>query len=210
MDPSKIKILYKRRNTAINRLIASDYKIPKDNLSFEDFKILYNQNLHHLYYPDIKIRDENDDVKTGLLVYFQPNIKFDKKNFLSQLSAVKEVFDDPGQIFFALETTNSINKPKANIFVQTELEKHSNVQIWTDLYSFDISKNNLMPKFFKLSPEEKSEYLSISGKKDKHFPKLYDTDPLCLHCGAKIGEMIKIIRKNGDISYKIVIKEGTG
>lgn len=207
-DSEKLNFLFKTRKTAIQRLIDNGYDIPKSEVSPDDFKKLFYKGLHHLYFPDIIINSE-DEKEKGLLVYFEPNIKFDKKTFLSRLAYVTQQYNNPAKIFFATETINLTNKPKANMFVKNELEKHPHVTIWKDLYPFSITKNILFPTCKKLSKLEMNTFLDYSRIKKENLKKVEKEDPLSIQYGLEIGDVIKIIRKNGDIDYRLVVMKGT-
>lgn len=70
--------------------------------------------------------------------------------------------------------------------------------------SFNITKHDLVPKHEKLSSDESNEFKSKYGENQ---PVLYNTDPVSRFYGFSVGDVIKITRKNGYVSYRIVREE---
>ena len=66
---------------------------------------------------------------------------------------------------------------------------------------YNITKHHLVPKHTKLSPEERSSFVSTYGD---NIPIIKQTDPISRYWGFKIGDIVKIDRNCGTISYRIV------
>lgn len=75
---------------------------------------------------------------------------------------------------------------------------------------FDITKHELVPKHIVLNQEEKEKLLKKYGITLKELPRIFLSDPVVKNLGAKVGDVIKIIRKSEtageSIYYRVVIK----
>ena len=65
---------------------------------------------------------------------------------------------------------------------------------------FNITKHVLVPKHVKISDNEKIEFMKRFGEK---IPIINVTDPISKIYNYKSGDIIKIIRPNNEISYRI-------
>jgi DNA-directed RNA polymerase subunit H (RpoH/RPB5) len=70
-----------------------------------------------------------------------------------------------------------------------------------DELQYNLTKNRLVPQHIKLSPEETKNFKQKHGIK---FPVLLKKDPVARFYNFKKGFVIKIIKANGFISYRIV------
>ena len=66
---------------------------------------------------------------------------------------------------------------------------------------FNITKHRLVPKHTELSVEESKKFIKQYGKK---FPVILKSDPISKYYNFKKGSIIKIVRKNNYIMYRIV------
>lgn len=74
-----------------------------------------------------------------------------------------------------------------------------------------IFEHDLVPKHILLSDQEKEEVMKKYGiKKLNQFPKIIKSDPAVVPLKAKVGDIIKIIRKSEKaietIYYRVVIE----
>ena len=67
--------------------------------------------------------------------------------------------------------------------------------------SFDIQQHKYYFPHIKLNKEERKEVVSKFGLK---IPTILETDPVIRFLGYKKGDIVKVIRKNNYISYRIV------
>jgi len=75
----------------------------------------------------------------------------------------------------------------------------------------DLFKHELIPKHIILSEKEKKDVIKRYGiKRLNQFPKISKSDPVVQMIDAKVGNLIKIIRKNDNgkesIYYRVVIE----
>ena len=75
----------------------------------------------------------------------------------------------------------------------------------------NLFSHELVPKHIILSDKEKEDVAKKYGiKKMNQFPKILKSDPVVRMIDAKVGDLIKIIRKNdagkGSVYYRIVIE----
>jgi len=75
---------------------------------------------------------------------------------------------------------------------------------------FDIREHNLVPKHIVLNEQEKEELLKKYGINIRQLPRILVTDPVVKLLNAKVGDVIKIIRKSetaGEtVYYRVVVK----
>ena len=75
----------------------------------------------------------------------------------------------------------------------------------------NILNHELVPKHVFLSEDEKNNVIKKYGiKKMKQFPKILKSDPAVHILDAKVGDLIKIIRKSQKVKesvyYRVVIE----
>ena len=76
---------------------------------------------------------------------------------------------------------------------------------------FDVTKHILVPKHELLTETEKEELLKRYGITIRQLPRILSSDPAIQHLNAKVGDVIKIIRKSptaGEVVYYRVVKKG--
>ena len=74
----------------------------------------------------------------------------------------------------------------------------------------EIEKHELVPKHILLNVKEKEEVLKKYGITLKDLPRILSSDPMAKALNAKVGDIIKIIRKSptAEVSeyYRVVVK----
>ncbi|MCS7123706.1 MAG: DNA-directed RNA polymerase subunit RpoH/Rpb5 C-terminal domain-containing protein [Candidatus Aenigmarchaeota archaeon] len=76
----------------------------------------------------------------------------------------------------------------------------------------DVKKHFLVPECEIISEKEKEELFKKYGKSLKRYPKIFSTDPLVRAIGAKVGDIIKIYRKEPHLKktktiyYRVVVE----
>ena len=214
-ENSEVGLLFKVRGTVLTTLKDRGYEVPLGitKMSLDDFRLLYGQNRHHLYFPDMTPVNIKDEYKkgAGVLIYFESSDKFDKKIFLARMAHLNKEYPDLDKLFFVLKTYGDVKGRKLNNFVRTELSKHPNVEVLENIYPFDFMKNDLVPECYLLTEEEKNAVLDFKDTPIYKFPKYEVSDPVAVRFGAKVGDMIYIKRNGGsELSYRVVIKTGSG
>ncbi|HIP58533.1 MAG TPA: DNA-directed RNA polymerase subunit H [Archaeoglobus profundus] len=67
----------------------------------------------------------------------------------------------------------------------------------------------LVPKHEVLSKEEAEEVLKLLGVKPEQLPKIRADDPIAKEIGAKVGDIVRIIRESPtagvSIAYRLVV-----
>lgn len=212
-ENNDIRLLFKVRESVLTTLKDRGYDIPlgATKLSFDDFKVLLEQERHHLYFPDLEPIGLKEEFYKGggILVYFEPVDRLDLKIFKTRLAQLNKEYPDLDKLFFVIKTYG--NSKKLSNFVKTELLKHPNVEILENIYPFDIMKNSVLPECFLLSEEEKNAVIEILDTSLNNFPKFELSDPVAVRFGAKVGDMFYIKRNGGlELSYRVVVKTGSG
>lgn len=74
---------------------------------------------------------------------------------------------------------------------------------------FAVNDHEMVPEHVLLTPEECAEVLKKFGIVAPQLPKIHVNDPAAKEIGAKVGDVIKIIRKSAtamhSIFYRLVI-----
>ena len=74
---------------------------------------------------------------------------------------------------------------------------------------FSIQDHQLVPLHVLLSPDEILEVMKIYGVEPAQLPKIHVSDPVAKEIGAKVGDIVKIIRDSPTakkaVSYRLVI-----
>ena len=74
---------------------------------------------------------------------------------------------------------------------------------------FAIKDHNLVPEHILLTPEEGEDVLRRYGIEAPQLPKIHVNDPAAKEINAKVGDIIKIIRRsptaNQSVFYRLVI-----
>lgn len=74
---------------------------------------------------------------------------------------------------------------------------------------FAVKDHEMVPEHVVLTPDECAEVLKKFGIAAPQLPKIHVNDPAAKEIGAKVGDVIKIIRKSAtakqSIFYRLVI-----
>lgn len=101
-------------------------------------------------------------------------------------------------IVYRDKITSSVNKIIDTIF-------HLNIELFTfQNLLFNITKHRLYRPHILLSASEKNKFIQKYGKQ---IPKILINDPIVKYFNYKLGDILKIVRKNNFISYRIVKNE---
>jgi DNA-directed RNA polymerase subunit H len=74
---------------------------------------------------------------------------------------------------------------------------------------FDISQHELVPLHIKLTDDEKQKVLDELNVSEKQLPAISEKDVMVKKLNAKVGDIIKIIRKSqtagNSVFYRVVV-----
>jgi len=74
---------------------------------------------------------------------------------------------------------------------------------------FAVKDHDLVPEHVLLSPQESEEVLASYGIKAPQLPKIHINDPAAKEIGAKVNDIIKVIRRSPtakeSVFYRLVI-----
>lgn len=215
---AELRKLYNIRKTVLKTLKDRSYDLPEgiESIPFDDFRILFNINRHHLYFPTMvppETEGKVEDGRRGVLVYFEDNEDFTKKVLESEVSTLSEEYPNLARLFFVLKLkSNGGKKPKINAFVMSALKKkpeYSYVRILENIYPFDIMDNVVLPKVAKLTTEERDMVVKYLKTPLENFKKIESTDPVASRYGAQPGDVLYIVRYGGlEIDFKVVVEPG--
>ena len=152
-------------------------------------------------YTEIQVED-NDRVIAKKpdgkkMIIFLSNIpKFNVKCMSEYISITNEIGIKHLLIIYKDGVTSSTKKAIEQLQddIYVELFAEENLQ-------FNITTHRLQPIFQKINEEENKEFKMKYGMK---FPIMKKDDPIACFYDYKKGDMIRIIRKNGIIDYRIV------
>ncbi len=163
------------QNNCKNMILARKYKYIKE----EDNIMLFSKN--------------NKSFICLFLIMFD---KLDVSNVKNIINTLNNKNLNHAIIIYKTDTTSYakkiINNIKKEFVIETFFEKN---------LLYDITKHRLVPKHIELSNEESKKFIKDYGKK---FPVILKTDPICKYYNFKKGNIIKIIRNNNYIIYRIV------
>ena len=145
---------------------------------------------------DYFLVQKSDD--SDMVIFFSV---FDKLNTSILKEYIKEIEKNHINhmiIVYRYKVTSSVNKIINSIFHLTiELFQFKNLL-------FNITKHKFYRPHIILPTKEKNEFIKKYGKK---IPKILITDPVVKYYNYKLGDILKIIRKNSYISYRLVKSE---
>ncbi len=181
MDFQEQDNLFKVRKTALEMVNDRGINVPLElNITFEQFKIQYNENN-----IDIYINDTEKNKKVYLHFYYGKS--FSKNNLKDLMTKIIEKYQDDNILVILLL------KDKENAMVTKELNKpnYKNVEIFLQQnLVFNITHHILVPKHSILSDEEEKE---LRFNKNE-LPRILKTDPIAKYYGMKSGQICKIER----------------
>jgi len=72
----------------------------------------------------------------------------------------------------------------------------------------DVTISGMVPEHEILAKGKEAELLATFGIDREKLPKIKVTDPQCKNLGAKVGDIIKITRKDTctNLAYRLVVK----
>jgi DNA-directed RNA polymerase subunit H (RpoH/RPB5) len=91
-----------------------------------------------------------------------------------------------------------------------QILEYQNTEVFTiDELLIVIIDHNIVPQHILLTPDEKDKYFSVFNHHPRDMKKILVNDPIARFYGAKVGDLIKIIRSNitsgKEIDYRMVI-----
>jgi len=144
------------------------------------------------YYEHLIMKDKNENIIIVFINRDNLNISV-LKSYLQilQTSTVKHAI-----IVYQNKITPSSKKILQSIksFYQIELFTFKEM-------SFDIQQHKYYFPHIRCNDEEKSEIISKFGLK---IPVILDSDPVIRFLGYKKGDIVKVLRKDDYISYRLV------
>jgi DNA-directed RNA polymerase I, II, and III subunit RPABC1 len=91
--------------------------------------------------------------------------------------------------------------PVAKKIVENSLDIE--IEIFEDkFFNYNIIEHRLVPRFEKLSETDKSLFIKRFGRK---IPKMLSSDPISRYYNYSKNDIIKIIRNDSTVSYRIVM-----
>ncbi|MDH5644799.1 MAG: DNA-directed RNA polymerase subunit H, partial [Candidatus Heimdallarchaeota archaeon] len=70
---------------------------------------------------------------------------------------------------------------------------------------FNIFSHFLVPDHELMTPEEINEMLITHNAKINQLPRIYDDDPGVVAVNGKVGEVIRIIRAEGSLNFRLIV-----
>lgn len=141
------------------------------------------------------IKGINPDTNTGVFVIFNNTPKFDTKSVKQIIMTLKNNAINHGIVVYNNNITpvtkniiDSIQDIKIEIFAVSDLQ-------------YNILNHRLQPVFEKLDYYQAESFKKNFGTK---IPILKVDNPISKFCGYSKGDIIRVIRKNNYIIYRIV------
>lgn len=130
-----------------------------------------------------------------MVVFFHENPKFDTKGMKETISLMTEMDIKHALIVYKEDVTSATGST-----MERSIERRFELFAEEDL-QYNITKHRLQPVFEKLSPEEALTFKKTHGLK---FGTLRSDKPIARFYDYQKGDVIRIIRKDGYITYRIV------
>lgn len=152
-------------------------------------------------YSDIKennqyitaINNDNNIIRVNLNIIQKLNI--------AEINSIVHNLQD-NNISHCIVIFQGIPTPSVKNLILSLPELNLNIELFKaeDLF-FNITKHILVPNHEKLNKQEQIQFKKSFGI---NIPVLLKTDPISKFYNFKRGDIIKVTRKNGFISYRIV------
>lgn len=178
---------------------------PKNKVEYISNALSLMTDIHEPHeYMDrlVNIFVKRDPEPLFVMVYYHClNIKFKKTDMEYIIQLMEEKKADKSVI---------VIHDKVNaIITNTISSMEDTIQLFSeDELMTDITKHAFMPKFYKLTQEEKNNLVEYYNTPEKNFPAFLRKDAIVRYFDWKVGDMIRIERYNGtthpDIYYRIV------
>ena len=121
--------------------------------------------------------------------------KFDVSRLKDYIGLMKELNVKHSIVAYKEKVTSKTKKTVENM-------DDIKIELFTDdELSFNITKNELVPKHILLSKEESKQFIHTYGTR---FPVIRTTDPISRFYGYERGDVVEITNKSGYISHCIV------
>jgi DNA-directed RNA polymerase subunit H (RpoH/RPB5) len=223
---NELKQLFKVIRTQIEMVRDRKYIIPSEDLNVikmtpNDFantyytKLYLNTNVHSYF---SKIYAHTDPNKLSLYVFYENPLLDEgkdvgKKNIKNFAEIVNQKQIEEKRVYDII----FISKRKINPSATAEFEQipaYKNAFTYKQL-NYNPTKHTSNSKFEILTPTEKLEFLRNNRIVDEtKLPSIYHNDRMCLYYGTKVGNIIRLTRKNiyhnsllnESIYYRLVVK----
>ena len=145
----------------------------------------------------ITAEEENED---KVCVFLTVKNKFNVEDFKSHMNQLAEM-----EIKHGIVVYNDITAPTKKLISDTSEFKIELEEFQANSVLYNITKHRLARPHVRLT--DKKEILDLKRNYDlSKFPILRQNDAMAKFYGFKKGDIVKIIRKNGYVSYRVVRK----
>jgi DNA-directed RNA polymerase subunit H (RpoH/RPB5) len=142
-------------------------------------------------------------------------------NYESKAFAIKIIYNSITTIKDSNDIDSFLDKySKYNKFIvitslskkaYKQLEEYPLTQVFQEVdLMVNILEHDLQPKFRLLTKQEVEEYFKAFNNKKREMPRILDSDPVARYFGAKIGDILEIIRPSittiESVTYRIVVQ----
>lgn len=208
MDESRIKQLWKTRETALSTLNYRGYDTDDIHMSYQEFLEVFNTDSEKELKEEMELCIENDYGKT--MVFWPLETKINQN-----INFIKEKMDENDCTVAIVIVDNSITIAAKSIISNYRKEKIYIDVFYTKNFTIDIMKHKYVPEHIICSLEEKenvySSYNIDSSSETRILPNILSTDPIIKIIGGRKGDVIKIIRDSETMKghktlvYRIVV-----
>jgi DNA-directed RNA polymerase subunit H (RpoH/RPB5) len=180
------------------------------------YMVLFHTNSNYLAKTDTfrqflellinKTHKQDSDRKTKFLEKFIDNSVNNKKKIIAKImtenkKSIETIFVTKKELTTYFLRNIQLKNKKINLIVHNYLHKH---------FIIEISRGPGCSKHIRLTKAEASNVLSKQlVTSPHHLPRILINDPHIIWCGAKIGEVVKIIRYSElsgiSLAYRLVV-----
>jgi DNA-directed RNA polymerases I, II, and III subunit RPABC1 len=164
--------------------------------SYQTCLEILNQREYNVIEKDEEKIIGEHKIKGKIVFFFSDSLKFNVKNIQIYMNEMDDL-----QIFDSV----IVYKKDITSFTKKTIEKASHemkiVMFAEEDLQYNITKHVLQPKFIKLNQKESEE---LKNKFESKFSVMKKIDPIARFYGYNRGDLIKVIRKSGYVTYRIV------
>lgn len=120
-------------------------------------------------------------------------------------ATVADLGSDPDLGHVLMMVGSETNAAKEKVLTYNRVNPEHKIEVWRwDACQFNVVRHVLVPRH-TLAPQEELELVCrVHHLKPEEFPVLLSSDPVCRWYDFPVGSLVKIMRSDESVSYRIV------
>lgn len=191
-EPSLAQMAIRSRKTMIELLKDREY---------EDITPLYPSDQPQPGGRDLHLLATSSRTNKQMIVYWGVDLKFGVQDIRSLLVILNDRAVD-----HAILVTNHRISSKIQKILHDEAKKGVRIELFTvDELQLNCSKHSMVPKHQVLTREQTRELLDTYQLKfTSQLPKIRTGDSIVRYYGFRRNQVVRILRQDGDVHYRVV------